>query len=121
MAVPSEWLALLGIAAISLLSHLFMTSHVARAAALGAPLILFAQSTGLEPMAVLFIGAVGMNYCLTLPVCSKAYLVFQDAEGGGFGAGDLMRLSAVMAPLYLLLMLAFYFGWWRWTGLALLA
>lgn len=119
-AAPSEFLAFVGIAAISLLSHLFMTSHVARAAALGAPLILFAQSTGLEPMAVLFIGAVGMNYCLTLPVCSKAYLVFQDAEGGGFSATDLMRLSMVMAPLYLLLMLVFYFGWWRWTGLALL-
>lgn len=117
--VPSEGLALTGIAAIAVASHLFVTSHVARAAALGAPLILFAQSTGLEPMAVLFIAAVGTNYCLTLPVCSKAYLVFQDAEGGGFAAADLLRLSMVMAPLYLLLMIVTYYGWWRWTGLSL--
>lgn len=109
-----------GLALVSLGSHLVMTSHVARAAALGPPLLLFAQTAGADPAAVLFIGAVGMNYCITLPVCSKALMVFQDAKGAGFAPRDLMRLSAVLAPANVLLMVAAYFCWWRWTGLALM-
>ena len=70
-------------------------------------------------MTVLFVATVGMNYCLTLPACSKALLLFQDAPGGGFRPADLLRLSAVLAPLNLALMVATYFLWWKWTGLAL--
>lgn len=107
------------ISTISLVSHLFITSHVARAAALAPPFILIAQTAGLEPLAVLFIATVGMNYCVTMPVCSKALLLFQNAEGTTFEPNDLLRLSAVLAPLNLLLMVATYFVWWKWTGLAL--
>ncbi len=107
------------IALISLTSHLFMTSHVARMAALGPPFILMAQTAELNPVAVLFIATAGMNYCLTLPVCSKALLMFQDIGGVTFRPRDLMRLSAVLAPVHLMLMVVFYFGWWRWTGLSL--
>ena len=107
------------IAVISLASHLFMTSHVARTAALGPPFILMAQTAELNPVAVLFIATAGMNYCLTLPVCSKALLLFQDADGVTFRPRDLMRLSAILTPVHLLLMIVFYFAWWKWTGLAL--
>jgi len=107
------------ISAIGLVSHLFMTSHVARTAALAPPFILMAQAAGLDPLAVLFVATVGMNYCLTLPVCSKALLLFQDVEGATFQPRDLLRLSAVLAPLNLLLMIVTYFGWWKWTGLSL--
>lgn len=107
------------IAVISLVSHLFMTSHVARTAALGPPFILMAQTAELNPVAVLFIATAGMNYCLTLPVCSKALLMFQDVDGITFRPRDLMRLSAVLLPVHLLLMVVFYFSWWRWTGLSL--
>ncbi len=107
------------IAVISLASHLFMTSHVARTAALGPPFILMAQTAELNPVAVLFIATAGMNYCLTLPVCSKALLLFQDVDGVTFRPRDLMRLSAVLTPVHLVLMVVFYFGWWQWTGLSL--
>lgn len=117
-AMP-ELAVVAAVALIGTASHLFLTSHVARTAALGPPFILMAQSAGIEPMAVLFIATVGMNYCLTLPACSKALLLFQDVEGGGFRPADLLRLSAVLAPLNLLLMVATYFAWWKWTGLAL--
>ena len=118
-ALP-ELAVISGLALVSLGSHLVMTSHVARAAALGPPLLLFAQTAGVNPIAVLFIGAVGMNYCITLPVCSKALMVFQDAKGAGFAPHDLLRLSAVLAPANALLMVAAYFGWWQWTGLGLI-
>ncbi len=107
------------IAVISLASHLFMTSHVARTAALGPPFILMSQTAELNPVAVLFIATAGMNYCLTLPVCSKALLLFQDVDGVTFRPRDLMRLSAVLTPVHLVLMVVFYFGWWQWTGLSL--
>ncbi len=114
-----EILVIAAVAAISLTSHLFMTSHVARMAALGPPFILMAQVAELNPVAVLFIATAGMNYCLTLPVCSKALLMFQDVDGATFRPRDLLRLSAVLTPVHLVLMVAFYFGWWKWTGLSL--
>ena len=110
---------ILAIAVISLASHLFMTSHVARTAALGPPFILMAQTAELNPVAVLFIATAGMNYCLTLPVCSKALLMFQDVDGVTFRPRDLLRLSAVLTPVHLGLIVVFYFGWWQWTGLSL--
>lgn len=113
-------LVILAIAVISLASHLFMTSHVARTAALGPPFILMAQTAELNPVAVLFIATAGMNYCLTLPVCSKALLMFQDVDGVTFRPRDLLRLSAVLTPVHLGLMVVFYFGWWQWTGLSLI-
>jgi len=106
------------IGAITLAAHLIMTSHAARAAALVPPLIAVAGSFELDPVAVVFIGTVGMNYCLTLPVSSKALLMFQDSEHG-IRPGDLLRLSAVLAPLHLVLVIAFYLAYWRFVGLAL--
>lgn len=115
----AEWAIVGAVSAIAMASHLVITSHVARAAALGPPLLLFAQTAGVDPMAVLFLGAVGMNYCITLPVCSKALMVFQDAEHCGFTGGDLARLSVALALPNLALMVGFYFLWWKWTGLSL--
>ncbi len=106
------------VAAITLGAHVVMTSHAARSAALVPPLIALAGSFELDPVAVVFIGTVGMNYCLTLPVSSKALLMFQDSESG-IRPADLLRLSAILAPLHLALMMAFYFGYWRFVGLAL--
>lgn len=118
--VLSEWFVIAAISALAMVSHLLITSHVARAAALGPPLLLFAQTAGVDPIAVLFIGAVGMNYCITLPVCSKALMVFQDDGTGGFTPGDLARLSLILALPHFALMVAMYFGWWKWTGLSLI-
>lgn len=110
---------LVGLSLLSLTAHLYMTSHVARAAALVPPLLLLAQQGGRDPAAVMFLATVGMNYCLTFPVSSKALLMFQGTEEAGWRPRDLLRLSAVLLPLHLVLMLGFYHGWWRWVGLAL--
>ncbi len=77
----SGMLILLIVAFIALTSHVYMTSHAARAAALVPPLLYLAGSLDLNPVAVLFIGTVGMDYCLTFPVSSKALLMFQEAGG----------------------------------------
>ncbi len=82
----SGMLILLIVAFIALTSHVYMTSHAARAAALVPPLLYLAGSVDLNPVAVLFIGTVGMDYCLTFPVSSKAFLMFQEAGGGDLPA-----------------------------------
>lgn len=107
------------IAAITITSHIYITSHVARTAALAPPFLQLADTAELNPMGVLFLATVGMNYCLTFPVSSKALLMFQDAGGETFRSKDLIRLSMTLMPLHLALMIAFYFLFWRWMGLRL--
>ncbi len=112
-------LVLLILAFISLTSHIYMTSHTARAVALVPPLLYLASSMDVNPTAVMFIGTVGMDFCLTFPVSSKATLLFQEAEGGAFETSDLLRLSAVLLPVHVVMIVVFYYGYWQWTGLAL--
>jgi anion transporter len=115
----STLIALLTLAFISLTSHIYMTSHTARAAALIPGMLYLAASLELNPVAVLFISTVGMDYCLTFPVSSKALLMFQELETETYQPSDLLRLSAVLLIVHLVLMVAFYYGYWRWIGLEL--
>jgi di/tricarboxylate transporter len=103
---------------IALTSHLYITSHAARAAALVPPLIYLARDTGLDPAAVMFIGTVGMNYCLTFPVSSKALLMFSELDGETFEGSDLLKLSAVMLVVHLALVVVFALTWWPLVGLS---
>jgi anion transporter len=111
-------LVLLALSLISLTSHIYMTSHAARAAALIPPLLYLGEVLKLNPVAVMFIGTVGMNYCLTFPVSSKALLMFQDLDGETFHPADLLRLSAVLMPVHMGLIVVFYYAYWRWIGLS---
>ncbi len=115
----SRLLILLLLTLISLTSHIYMTSHTARAAALVPAILYLATSLKLNPTAVLFISTVGMDYCLTFPVSSKALLMFQELDGETYKGADLLRLSSVMLLVHLALILIFYYGYWRWLGLAL--
>jgi di/tricarboxylate transporter len=115
----SRPLILLILAFISLTSHIYMTSHTARAAALVPALLYLGSSLQLNPIAVMFISTVGMDYCLTFPVSSKALLMFQELEGETYKPADLLRLSSALLVVHLGLMLLFYYGYWRWVGLKL--
>lgn len=114
----SSLIILVLLAIISLTSHLYMTSHTARAAALVPPLLYLASSLNINPLAVLFISILGMDYCLTFPVSSKALLVYQELDEEGFQAKDLLRLSSVLIVVHLVLIVLFYYTWWRWVGLS---
>jgi di/tricarboxylate transporter len=118
-AAESLLLILLILAFISLTSHVYMTSHTARAVALVPPLLYLASSLDINPVAVMFIGTVGMDFCLTFPVSSKAILLFQEAEDGAFETSDLLRLSAVLLPVHVVMIVIFYYGYWQWVGLSL--
>lgn len=115
----SRLLILLVLTLISLTSHIYMTSHTARAVALVPAMLYLASSLQLNPTAVLFISTVGMDYCLTFPVSSKALLMFQELEGETYKPADLLRLSSVLLLVHLGLIVLFYYGYWRWIGLKL--
>ncbi|MEM8673112.1 MAG: SLC13 family permease [Cyanobacteria bacterium P01_G01_bin.67] len=115
----SHLFILLLLALISLTSHLYMTSHTARAAALVPPMLYLANSLQLNPVAVLFLSTLGMDYCLTFPVSSKALLIFSELDGHTYQPANLLRLSSVLLLVHLGLIVIFYFGYWRWVGLAL--
>jgi len=117
--VKDPTLLLLLISFIALTSHLYITSHAARAAALVPPLLYLATSTGLEPAAVMFIATVGMDYCLTFPVSSKALLMYAELDGDTFEPPDLLRLSAVLLIAHLVLIVLFALTWWPLAGLRL--
>lgn len=115
----SRLLLLLVLAFISLTSHLYITSNAARAAALVPALLYLAGNLQLNPVAVFFISTVGMDYCLTFPVSSKALLIFHQLEGETFKPADLLRLSSVLVLVHLGLIVVFYYTYWRWIGLQL--
>lgn len=115
----SEILLVTSIALIALTAHLYMPSHSTRAAVLIPPLLVFVAPLEIDARAIVFIASMGFNYCLTLPVSSKALQVYEDSEVGGYQAGDLLRVGSVLLPLHLALLVAFYFGFWKWAGLAL--
>ncbi len=105
---------------ISLTSHFYITSHTARAAVLVPPLLYLATSLSLSPIAVLFLSTLGMDYCLTFPVSSKALLIYQEMGGEAtYKPSDLLRLSAVLIVVHFALMILFYYTYWNWIGLSL--
>jgi di/tricarboxylate transporter len=108
-----------GLSVLALTAHIYMTSHAARTTALLPPLLLLAVELKIDPVAVAFLATVGINYCLTFPVSSKALLMFQEMDGDNRMPKDLLHLSAILLPVHLVLMLLFYFGYWQHVGLAL--
>jgi anion transporter len=111
----STLVVLLLLSIIAITAHVYLTSHTARVAALVPPLLALAAELGWNPAAVVFVTVIGIDYCLTFPVSSKAILLY---EFDRTQAAELFRLSLILMPVYLLLMLAFYFLWWMPLGLA---
>jgi hypothetical protein len=56
---------------------------------------------------------------MTFPVSSKALLVYFEEEEINYQADDLLKLSLILMPIYLFVMILFYFTYWRWTGMGL--
>ena len=119
LSTQSELLILVAISIVSLTAHLYMTSHMARVAAILPTFLVLSDTLGLNPVMVTFLVTVAMDYCLTLPVSSKALLMFQELEGETYDPNDLIQLSGLLLPIVLLLLVFFYYVYWQWIGLAL--
>ena len=115
----NEWMIVLIIAIVTTTSHLYITSHTTRAVVFIPGLILFSESIGVNPATVVFLSLIGMNYCVTFPVSSKALLLFFEEGDVSFDAKHLVKISTVLLPLYIAAMVICYFTFWKWTGMEL--
>ena len=99
--------------------HLPYSAAKAGLAALVPALLYLGTSLDLDPVALVFIGTVGMDYCLTFPVSSKALLLYAELDEDTFDPPDLLRLSSVLLLAHVVLVVVFYHAWWSPLGLAL--
>ncbi|MED4531918.1 SLC13 family permease [Metabacillus fastidiosus] len=114
-----EWLIVTIILVITVTSHLYITSHTTRAVVFIPSLLLFSKTIGIDSQTVVFLSLIGMNYCVTFPVSSKALLLFYEEGTISYDARHLVKISIVLMPVYIFTMLLFYFTYWRWTGMHL--
>ncbi|ASV68095.1 SLC13 family permease [Cytobacillus kochii] len=104
---------------IAITSHLYITSHTTRAVILIPGIIMLSYSLQLEAQTMVFLSLVGMNYCLTFPVSSKALLIYFEDEACRYNAEDLSKINLLLMPIYFLLMVVFLYTYWQWTGLSI--
>lgn len=104
---------------ISVGSHLLITSHTTRAVVLVPTVLIFAETFELNPMSVVFITLIGINYCLTLPVSSKALLIFYELDDRPFNTSQLLKLNMWLLPIYVVFMVLMYLFYWQFIGLKL--
>lgn len=81
-----DWQIVFVILLVSVTSHLYITSHTTRAIVFIPAFLLFSEAIGVNPSAVVFLSLIGMNYCVTFPVSSKALLLFYEDEGVSYDA-----------------------------------
>ncbi len=133
------------VALVALGSHLVIGSRSARASVLTPLVVLTGFSTGVDPTALAFLAAMAAGYCLTLTVSAKPVAMFASAvvpgaavlgpsspsgstgTGGGsapcpqadpaYTSADLARLSLVLLPIHLVLLLGFALVVWPLLGL----
>ncbi|TKG66698.1 SLC13 family permease [Prauserella endophytica] len=105
---------------LSAAAHLVLQSRSARSSVLVPLLIPLATAAGLDPAAVAFASTAAAGFCHTLPSSAKPVALFASVEGAPtYRRTDLLRLSAVLGPLTILLVLAFALAVWPVLGLPL--
>lgn len=103
---------------VSLLAHLVVQSRSARSAVLIPIVVAMAPAVQVDPLAAAFISTAAAGYCHTLTSSAKPVAMFAESEGQpGYRPEHLLRYSAVMAPLSMLLLLVFTA--WIWPSLGL--
>lgn len=102
---------------LGLLSHLVVTSRTARVSILVPMMLPLAAALGHNAAAFGFMLAVATGYCLTLPVSAKPLAMMSEIEPPTFEPRDLLKLSAILLPFHLVLLLVF--ALWIWPSLGL--
>lgn len=112
-----SWIVVAAVGAVSLLSHLVVTSRTARATVLLPLVILVAHATSLDPTMLTFVSTAGAGFCLSLPVSAKPVALFSRVEVDTYEASDLARLARVLLPIHLVLLVVFAQFVWPALGL----
>ncbi|MGW6774566.1 SLC13 family permease [Streptomyces sp. NPDC055037] len=115
-AVP-PWAFLTGVVLISTAAHLALQSRSARSSVLVPLVVVAAIGAGVNPMAAALASTAAAGFCHTLPASAKPVALFADLPGTPtYTPRDLLRLSAVLAPLTAVLVLLFALAVWPLLG-----
>ncbi|MGW3728605.1 SLC13 family permease [Streptomyces sp. NPDC000851] len=102
---------------VSTAAHLVLQSRSARSSVLVPLVVAAAVGAGVNPVAAALASTAAAGFCHTLPACAKPVTLFADIPGTPtYTPRDLLRLSAVLAPLTAALVLLFAVAVWPLLG-----
>lgn len=102
---------------ISTAAHLVLQSRSARSSVLVPLVVAAAVGAGVNPVAAALASTAAAGFCHTLPASAKPVTLFSDLPGTPtYAPRDLLRLSAVLAPLTAGLLLLFAVAVWPVLG-----
>lgn len=111
------WLFLTVVVAVSTAAHLILQSRSARSSVLVPLVVAAAVGSGVNPVAAALASTAAAGFCHTLPASAKPVTLFADIPGTPtYTPRDLLRLSAVLAPLTAALVLLFAVALWPLLG-----
>lgn len=111
------WLFLAVVVAVSTAAHLILQSRSARSSVLVPLVVAAAVGAGVNPVAAALASTAAAGFCHTLPASAKPVTLFADIPGTPtYTPRDLLRLSAVLAPLTAALVLLFAVALWPLLG-----
>lgn len=105
---------------MSTMAHLVIQSRSARSAVLIPIIVALAPGLGVSAAAAAFASTAAAGFCHTLTSSAKPVTLFSDVEDvETYTPADLLKLSAVLAPVSAALVLIFSFFVWPFMGLPL--
>lgn len=120
VSVP-PWLFLAAVITVSTAAHLVLQSRSARSSVLVPLVVAAAAGSGVNPVAAALASTAAAGFCHTLPASAKPVTLFSDLPGTPtYTSRDLLRLSAVLAPLTAAVVLAFALAVWPLFGVPVL-
>ncbi|GGW90834.1 transporter [Streptomyces malachitofuscus] len=105
------------VVAVSTAAHLLLQSRSARSSVLVPLVVAAAVGAGVNPVAAALASTAAAGFCHTLPASAKPVTLFAEIPGTPtYTPRDLLRLSAVLAPLTAALVLLFAVAVWPLLG-----
>ncbi|MBZ4018906.1 transporter [Streptomyces purpurogeneiscleroticus] len=116
---PALFLAV--VIVLSTAAHLILQSRSARSSVLVPLVVAAAVGAGVNPVAAALASTAAAGFCHTLPASAKPVALFAEIPGTPtYAPRDLLRLSAVLAPLTAALVLLFALAVWPLLGVPLI-
>ncbi|MGP5286102.1 SLC13 family permease [Glutamicibacter arilaitensis] len=120
LGAAAPWVFTVLVVVVSATAHLVIQSRSARSAVLIPLVVSLAPGVGVNAVAIALASTAAAGFCHTLTSSSKPVNLFSEIEGiETYKPADLLRLSAVLGPLMVLLVLVFAFWIWPAMGLPL--
>lgn len=116
------WLFLTVVVLVSTVAHLALQSRSARSSVLVPLVVAAAAAAGVNPVTAALASTAAAGFCHTLPASAKPVALFADVPAGvpTYTPRDLLRLSAVLAPLTAGVVLLFALTVWPLLGVPVL-